>query len=97
MTPIEITGDDVQIDADTLARAFAISVDTLRRGMRDGEITSRLERGQDEDAGKLRLTFFSTGRHVRFIADESGAILSSSIVNVATPTFLAERPANAED
>ncbi|WP_340108519.1 DUF6522 family protein [Pikeienuella sp. HZG-20] len=97
MTRIDRAGDDVQIDADILARAFAISVDDLKRGMREGAITSRLERGEEEDAGKLRLTFFSAGRHVQIIADEAGAILSSSTMNVATPTFLTENAAHEQD
>ena len=53
-TPIEFDDDVIRIDAEVLARAFAIKEETLKRKMREGTITSRFERGEGEDAGKAR-------------------------------------------
>ncbi|GHE06063.1 hypothetical protein U879_07095 [Defluviimonas sp. 20V17] len=76
MAQIEFTGDGAQVDADFLARAFDLSTEALRRGMRDGAITSRFETGEGKDAGRVRLSFFSSSRRVQFVADESGRVLT---------------------
>ncbi len=78
VTRIEYDGDVIRIDADILARAFAIKEEVLKRKMREGVITSRAEKGEDEDAGKVRLTFYSPKQRVRIIADEQGSILTCS-------------------
>ncbi|MEC5293869.1 DUF6522 family protein [Aurantimonas sp. C2-6-R+9] len=81
MTHIAFADDAIQIDADVLAKAFRIEADDLKQGMRDGTITSRFERGADEDAGKVRLTFFAASRRVRMTIDESGTILTCSAID----------------
>jgi hypothetical protein len=85
MTRIEYINDGVQVDAGMLAQAFAISAEDLRLGMREGAITSRFEQGEGEDAGKVRLTFFSADRRVRMIADERGSVLECSAVTFPLP------------
>lgn len=85
MTRIEYVNDGVQVDASILAQAFAISAEDLRLGMREGSITSRFEQGEGEDAGKVRLTFFSADRRVRMIADERGSVLACSAEDFRTP------------
>lgn len=85
MARIEYINDGVQVDASILAQAFAISAEDLRLGMREGAITSRFEQGEGEDAGKVRLTFFSADRRVRMIADERGSVLACSAVDFRTP------------
>ena len=85
MSKIEYVDDGVQIDASVLAQAFAISAEDLRLGMRDGAITSRFERGEGEDSGRVRLTFFSADRRVRMIADDRGRVLSCDAVDLRRP------------
>lgn len=92
MTQIEIAGDMVQIDANVLARAFGIGVDDLKMQMRDSTITSRFERGAEEDAGRVRLTFFSADRQVQITADDSGNVLSCCAVDFTQLTVPAWRP-----
>lgn len=92
MTQIEIADDMVLIDADVLAKAFGIGADDLKRQMRDGTITSRFERGAEEDAGRVRLTFFSADLQVQITADESGTVLSCCAVDFTQPTVPAWRP-----
>lgn len=81
MTQIAFVDDVIEIEADVLAKAFRIDADDLKQGMRDGTITSRVERGEDEDAGKVRLTFFAPSRRVRVTADENGKILTCSAID----------------
>ncbi|WP_415184192.1 DUF6522 family protein [Phaeovulum sp.] len=76
MTKLEITEGMIQIDAGVLSRAFELSPDELKGKMRDGAITSRVEYGEAEDAGKIRLTFFSQERRVRITADRQGNVLA---------------------
>lgn len=85
MAGVEFTGNGVSIDAAVLAKAFRISADDLKQALRDGTITSRFERGEGEDAGKARLTFFSSTRRVRMTLDGSGNVLTCSAVDLARP------------
>ena len=86
MSQIKLSRNTIQIDADVLAKVFRISPDELKLGMRDGTITSRSEHGEGEDAGNIRLTFFSAKRRVRIIADEKGNILTCSGVDLLPRT-----------
>ncbi|HEY9037714.1 MAG TPA: DUF6522 family protein [Roseovarius sp.] len=85
MTKIEFANDMIQVDAGLLAKAFRISAEDLKHRMRDGTITSRFERGEGEDAGKVRLTFFSADRRVRMTADENGNVLTCTAADFARP------------
>ena len=81
ITTIELVDDEVQIDAEVLTRSFRMSSDELKQGMRDGSITSRFETGEGEDAGRIRLTFFSANCRVRVTADDSGNVISCNTVD----------------
>ncbi len=81
MAGIEIGENLVQIDAATVAEGLKIDEPALRAGMRDGTITSRLERGAEDDAGRLRLTFFSQNRRLRIVIDATGAVLTCSAIS----------------
>lgn len=94
MTQLEFSKGNVSIDAAVLARAFGISADDLKHGMRDGTITSRFERGEGEDAGRVRLLFFSPARRIRITADQTGKVLTCGAADLAAPPGLA-RPAAA--
>ena len=82
MTRIEFADGGVSIDAEFLAQAFALDQAQLRRQMHEGAITSRFETGEGEDAGRVRLTFFSADRRVRVTADRDGRILSHSTADM---------------
>ncbi|RKF13958.1 hypothetical protein D6850_12285 [Roseovarius spongiae] len=94
MSQIEIGPDRVQIDAEIVARALKLAPQELRERMREGAVTSRLERGEGEDEGRVRLTFFSATRRARITADASGAVLSCTGADVAQPSR-SEHPAKA--
>ncbi|MBI6628825.1 DUF6522 family protein [Pontibaca salina] len=80
MTRIEIAEDVIVIDAQAVASGLQIDAAALKQGMRDGSITSRCERGEGEDAGRVRVTFFSPARRMRITADDAGNILTCSSV-----------------
>ncbi|MCF1504082.1 DUF6522 family protein [Afifella sp. H1R] len=73
--PITRTDQGFDIDVGLLAEAFALDVEEVRTLMRQGEIKSRLERGQDRDAGTFRLVFFHHDRRATFVVDEEGHLL----------------------
>lgn len=102
MTPVEFSEGNVSIDGAVLARAFGISDDDLKQRMREGTITSRFERGEGEDAGTVRLVFFSRARRIRITADEGGNILTCGAVDFAGPSGFGSRlsaptPASGQD
>lgn len=86
MAQIEVTENQIQIDADILSRAFEISPDELKSKMREGAITSTAEHGEDEDAGRIRLTFFSHDCRVRITTDTQGNVLACDTARIAPPT-----------
>ena len=72
---------DATIDARLVAQRFGLEpLDFLER-LRKGEITSRFEKGVDEDAGTYRLTFFDENQRTRFVVNEAGEILTEGTVN----------------
>lgn len=81
MPEIEIGPDLIQIDADIVAKALRITPQDMQDRMRDGTVTSRFEQGEGEDAGRVRLTFFSDTRRARITADTTGTILTCSAVD----------------
>lgn len=81
MTRIAISDGRIEVDAETVAQGLHIDAEALREGMREGTITSRFERGEGEDEGRLRVTFFSSRRRLRITADQAGNVLSCSAVD----------------
>lgn len=78
MTQIDVSQDGFVVDAVLLATAFDLPAADIQRLMRHGEIMSRCEIGQEEDAGRSRLTFYHLDRAVRFVVDPTGTILKQT-------------------
>ncbi len=78
MTQIEVKQDGFVVDAAVIAAAFKLEAKDIHPLMRNGEITSKSETGVGEDAGRARLTFHYRDRAVRFVVDQTGAILKQS-------------------
>ncbi len=49
--------------------------------LRQGAITSRLERGVGEDEGRVRLVFFHGNARLTVVADEAGRILRQTVLS----------------
>lgn len=82
---IDMTGDQPTIDARDLGELLDLPPDEVQTLMREGKITSRLETGEGEDSGKVRLTFFHRGRRVRLTCSKDGTVLSTSRVTTERP------------
>jgi hypothetical protein len=72
---IDFDGHSFSVDARLIANSFGISPEHVQPLMREGKLTSRCERGIDQDAGRYRLTFFHGQRNLSFIVDEAGEII----------------------
>ncbi|MCF3973262.1 DUF6522 family protein [Paracoccus salsus] len=66
------------VDAAEIAALLGLDVAAFRKAVQSGEISTRLERGEDADAGKMRLTFLTPERRLRLTCDGEGNVLSIS-------------------
>jgi len=82
---IERDGQDFQIDASLIGEMLALKPEEVQPLMRSGHITSICERGEGEDAGRYRLTFFYRSRRARLDLDGSGRIVKRSSIDLGTP------------
>ena len=54
---LEPTAEGFQIGAADLGALLGLAPQDMQRLMRDGQITSLSEKGQDQDEGRYRVTF----------------------------------------
>lgn len=80
MSAVTRTEDGMQIDAELLAGAFGVPAAAVPDLMRDGAITSRMEKGVEEDEGRFRLLFFYRSTRLTLIVDERGEVLRQSVL-----------------
>jgi Family of unknown function (DUF6522) len=79
--PVRFEDGGMNVDASIVAEGLSISPELLLERMREGRITSLCEKGEGQDSGRFRLSFFS--EHCRFslIVDESGKIVRRSAID----------------
>lgn len=75
----------IEVDAALIGAAFDLTPQQVMREMREGVITSRAEQGIGADAGRRRLTFFRGRKRVRFVLDDSGAVLQRTALTFHEP------------
>lgn len=93
---LEPTETGFQIDAADLAPLLGLAPQDLRRLMREGQVTSICEAGQDEDEGRHRITFRHGPTRVRLTVDMHGEVLLRTRTHVAPqPGALVEPDAEA--
>ena len=80
MKSITFTDQSVEIDAALVAKGLRIEPEALRAALRDGSVTRTIERGEGEDAGRYRVTFYAPSRRLRLLFTASGEILRTSSV-----------------
>ncbi|EKE43992.1 hypothetical protein OCGS_1973 [Oceaniovalibus guishaninsula JLT2003] len=73
---IERADGRIVVPAELLAAAFDLAPADVPDLMRTGRITSMAEDGQDEDAGRFRVTFWYANRSVRYTCAADGTIVS---------------------
>lgn len=75
---LSLNPDGVMIDARDLGRLLGISPSEVQEKMRSGAITSRSEHGSDDDAGRVRLTFWYKDQRIRIICDQGGTVIKTT-------------------
>ena len=63
------------IDAGDLGALFEMAPEEVRRMVREGSITTRVEKGEHADHGRFRLSFLAPERRVQLVVDEAGEVL----------------------
>lgn len=76
MADITRNGEDFTVEAKIIAEGLDLPEHAIARAMSSGAITTRFERGEGEDAGRYRLSFFHRDKVLRLTVDEAGTILS---------------------
>lgn len=76
---IEFDGETISVDATLIAESLGIEPAVVQPLMREGRITSRCERGVDEDEGRYRLTFFHGRLRALLVIDADGRMLTRTI------------------
>lgn len=79
---LELSNGAFTVDASLLSGLLDICPSDVQVLLRDNQITSIYERGEQEDAGRHRLTFFYEGRRVRLTVDPSGRIIHHAIIDL---------------
>lgn len=77
----------VQIDAAVIGEGLGIEPSLVQSRVREGKITSRYERGIDEDVGCHRLTFFTESQRLTLIVDDAGNVLQRSVIDFGSRTL----------
>jgi hypothetical protein len=91
MSSVEFENGAFSVDAALIAEGLGIGPTMVQPRMRDGTITSRCERGEGDDAGRYRLTFFHGTRRLQLVVDAGGKVLEKSATDAVTPRLRALR------
>lgn len=76
MADVTRKGEDFTVDAGIIADGLGLPEHAIARAMSTGAITTRTERGEGEDEGRFRLSFFHRDKVLRLTVDAKGNILS---------------------
>lgn len=76
---VEVNNAQITIDAEVLAPRLGLTVDALKQNMAKGLVVSLAETGQDEDAGRTRLTFRYRARVWRVVIEADGSLLEDPL------------------
>jgi hypothetical protein len=78
---LDRSDDGFTIDASLVSELLNVPPSGVQALMRNSEITTVCERGEEEHAGQFRLTFFYKGRRARLSIDESGEVIRRSVID----------------
>ena len=87
-TAICVDDGDITVDAEALASKLGLTVEALKENMAKGLVLSLAETGEDEDAGRIRLTFRYRARVWRVVIDADGSLFEDPLPIVTS------KPAN---
>ncbi len=86
MSQISFADQTIQIDATLIASGLRMSQEALRTAMQEGHVTRTVEKGEGDDAGRFRVTFYSPTRRLRLLFDAAGTILQTSSADYSRKT-----------
>lgn len=87
--PLVLSRDDAGeflLPADMLAARFGWPTQTLRDYMRRGLVTSRVERGEGDDAGRWRLSVRCGNRRWQAVVEADGTVGTQRVEVLSTTT-----------
>ncbi len=73
---VEINAHGFSVDAEVIASNLDLEASIVQSMMKAGDITSICERGEGEDAGRHRLTFYHGSACLRVVADTDGRVIA---------------------
>jgi len=80
-TTITFVDGAIQVPAAVIALGLNVEASRVHTLMRNGEVTSLCEKGEDKDAGRCRLTFFYKSRRLQLVIDSTGKIVQRSVID----------------
>ncbi|MCX7286745.1 MAG: DUF6522 family protein [Rhodobacterales bacterium] len=80
MDAISFTAQGIDIDAGLVAKGLHMDPEALRAALRAGSVTRTVEKGEGDDAGRFRVTFYAPARRFRLLFTTTGEILQTSSV-----------------
>lgn len=83
-TAICVDDGEVTIDAEALAPKLGLTVEALKQNMAKGLVMGVTETGENEDAGRTRLTFRYRSRIWRVVIEADGSLFEDPLPVVAT-------------
>ncbi|XOZ34548.1 DUF6522 family protein [Halomonadaceae bacterium KBTZ08] len=75
---VSLDSGDVVIDADTLAEWLGVDTATLSQAIENDTIRTLVERGEGEDAGRVRLTVRYQNRQLCMIREPDGSLTETT-------------------
>ncbi len=73
--PVRFDDGEITVDAEILAPKLGLTVEALKQNMAKGLVMSVAETGENEDAGRTRLTFRYRARVWRVVINADGSLL----------------------
>jgi hypothetical protein len=75
---IQVSDNDIVVDAEVLATCLGLSVAALRNAMSGGDVRTLVENGEGEDLGRMRLTFRYKNRQFSILREPDGQLHETS-------------------
>lgn len=79
MTTVRLHENEFDVDAELIAERLHLDAARIPALMRAGKIVARCERGEEEDAGRYRLTFLHDDQRLCIIVDEQGRVIETLV------------------
>lgn len=89
MTPLSsnaicVDDGEITVEAEVLAPKLGLSIEALKENMAKGLVVSVTETGENEDAGRTRLTFRYRARVWRVVIESDGSLFEDPLPVVKT-------------